>query len=146
MVDEVKETNHDGEKPEEETGKENKYLLPDKAYKALKWLALIALPAVAWLVGAVGPQWGLPHCGEIVTTINAIGCTCFLTCAPLSALLGEGLFLVIGLAYLCCSGLQSYVFVTIVSPAWVPVSKRRMRNPSRIVRRVRIGAGCRRAV
>ena len=42
MVDNVKETNHDGEKPEEETGKENKYLLPDKAYEALKWLALIA--------------------------------------------------------------------------------------------------------
>ena len=73
MVDNVKETNHDGEKPEEETGKENKYLLPDKAYKALKWVALIALPAVAWLVGVVGPQWGLPHCGEIVTTINAVG-------------------------------------------------------------------------
>ena len=73
MVDEVKETNHDGEKPEEETGEENTYLLPDKAYKALKWVALIALPAVAWLVGAVGPQWGLPHCGEIVTTINAVG-------------------------------------------------------------------------
>lgn len=46
MVDEVKETNHDGEKPEEETGEENKYLLPDKAYKALKWVALIALPAL----------------------------------------------------------------------------------------------------
>lgn len=30
-----------------ETGGENKYLLPDKAYKALKWLALIALPAIA---------------------------------------------------------------------------------------------------
>lgn len=73
MVDEVKETNHDGEKPEEETGKENNYLLPDKAYKALKWLALIALPAIAWLVGVVGPQWGLPYCGEIVTTINAVG-------------------------------------------------------------------------
>ena len=43
----------------------NGYLLPDKAYQALKWLA--------WLVGAVGPQWGLPHCGEIVTTINAFG-------------------------------------------------------------------------
>ena len=51
----------------------NGYLLPNKTYQALKWLALIALPAVAWLVGAVGPQWGLPHCGEIVTTINAAG-------------------------------------------------------------------------
>lgn len=56
-----------------ETGGENKYLLPDKAYKALKWLALIALPAIAWLVSVVGPHWGLPHCGEIVTTINAVG-------------------------------------------------------------------------
>lgn len=51
----------------------NGYLLPNKTYQALKWLALIALPAVAWLVGAVGPQWGLPHCGELVTTINAVG-------------------------------------------------------------------------
>lgn len=49
------------------------YLLPDKAYEILKWVALIALPTVAWLVDAVGPQWGLPHCGEIVTTINAVG-------------------------------------------------------------------------
>lgn len=49
------------------------YLLPDKVYQVLKWLALIALPAVAWLVGVVGPQWGVPHCGEIVTTINAVG-------------------------------------------------------------------------
>lgn len=49
------------------------YLLPGRVYDILKWLALIALPAIAWLVGAVGPQWGLPHCGELVTTINAIG-------------------------------------------------------------------------
>lgn len=56
-----------------EDPKDSGYLLPDKAYKVLKWLALIALPAVAWLVGVVGPQWGLPHCGEIVTTINAAG-------------------------------------------------------------------------
>ena len=49
------------------------WLLPNRAYDVLKWVALIALPAVAWLVGAVGPQWGLPHCGEIVTTINAVG-------------------------------------------------------------------------
>ena len=53
--------------------KDSGYLLPDKAYDALKRLALIALPSVAWLVGMVGPQWGLPHCGEIVTTINAVG-------------------------------------------------------------------------
>lgn len=40
MVDEVKETQNDGEKPQEETGEENNYLLPDEAYKVLKWLAL----------------------------------------------------------------------------------------------------------
>lgn len=56
-----------------EDPKDSGYLLPDRVYDILKWLALIALPAVAWLVGAVGPQWGLPHCGELVTTINAIG-------------------------------------------------------------------------
>ena len=57
---------------DKDTKTELDYLLPDKAYEILKWVALIALPAVAWLVGAVGPQWGLPHCGEIVTTINAV--------------------------------------------------------------------------
>lgn len=73
MVDEVKETNHNGEKPEEETGKENKYLLPDKAYEALKWLALIALPALGVFVQAVGPAWGLPYVGQIVATLDALG-------------------------------------------------------------------------
>lgn len=73
MVDEVKETNHDGEKPEEETGKENKYLLPDKAYGTLKWVALIVLPALAVFVHVVGPAWGLPYVDQIVTTLNALG-------------------------------------------------------------------------
>lgn len=58
---------------DKDTKTELDYLLPDKAYEILKWVALVALPAVAWLVGAVGPQCGLPHCGEIVTTINAVG-------------------------------------------------------------------------
>lgn len=71
MVDEVKETNHDGEKPEEETGEEN-YLLPDKAYQVLKWLALIALPALAVFAHVVGPAWGLPYVDQTVTTLNAL--------------------------------------------------------------------------
>lgn len=58
---------------DKDTKTELDYLLPDKAYEILKWVALIALPAVAWLVGVVGPQWGWPHCGELVTTINAVG-------------------------------------------------------------------------
>lgn len=69
----IKEIGNDGEKQEEETGKENKYLLPDKAYETLKWLALIALPALGVFVQAVGPAWGLPHVGQIVTTLDALG-------------------------------------------------------------------------
>ena len=55
---------------DESNSPKSDYLLPGRVYDILKWLAL---PAIAWLVGAVGPQWGLPHCGELVTTINAIG-------------------------------------------------------------------------
>lgn len=73
MVDSIKETNPDGEKPEEETGKENKYLLSDKAYGTLKWVALIALPALAVFAHVVGPAWGLPYVDQIVTTLNALG-------------------------------------------------------------------------
>ncbi|MBW3095563.1 holin [Bifidobacterium sp. 64T4] len=49
------------------------YLLPDKAYEILKWLALIALPAIAVFAQAVGPAWGLPHVDQIVATIDALG-------------------------------------------------------------------------
>ena len=49
------------------------YLLPDKAYRALKWLGLIVLPALATLLGAVGTAWGWPHLTAVVTTVTAIG-------------------------------------------------------------------------
>lgn len=49
------------------------YLLPDDVYKVLKWVGLILMPALAALVGAVGPAWGLPRVDAIVLTINAIG-------------------------------------------------------------------------
>lgn len=49
------------------------YLLPDKAYQILKWVGLILMPALAALVGAVGPAWGLSHVDSIVLTLNAIG-------------------------------------------------------------------------
>lgn len=39
----------------------------------LKWLALIALPAIAVFAQAVGPAWGLPHVDQIVATIDALG-------------------------------------------------------------------------
>ncbi|NMM96271.1 holin [Bifidobacterium sp. DSM 109960] len=49
------------------------YLLPDKAYQVLKWLALIALPAIAVFTQVVGPAWGLPYVDQIVATIDALG-------------------------------------------------------------------------
>lgn len=51
----------------------NEYLLPDKVYLACKWMGLILMPALAALIGAVGPAWGLPNVDAIVLTINAIG-------------------------------------------------------------------------
>ena len=49
------------------------YLLSDNVYKILKWVGLIAIPALATFVGVVGPLWGLPNTDAIVQTITAIG-------------------------------------------------------------------------
>lgn len=49
------------------------YLLPGKAYSILKWLGLIAMPAIATFIGVVGTVWSWPHTDAIVTTINAVG-------------------------------------------------------------------------
>lgn len=57
--------------PEDE--KIPEYLIPEKIYQVLKWVALILLPAVAVLISTIGPQWGMPYVDAIVTTINAIG-------------------------------------------------------------------------
>ena len=46
------------------------YLLPDKAYRALKWVALIVLPALATLVGAVGTAWGWPHLTAVISSLD----------------------------------------------------------------------------
>ena len=50
-----------------------KLKLSDNVYTFLKWLALIALPALATFYGVVGKVWDIPHTTEIVTTITAIG-------------------------------------------------------------------------
>ena len=51
------------------------YIIPDYIYKILKWLGLIALPAVAVFVSTVGQAWGLDAglSNAIVTTLNAAG-------------------------------------------------------------------------
>lgn len=49
------------------------YKLPDNLYNVLKWLGLIACPALATFYGVVAPLWGWPAPESVVTTINAIG-------------------------------------------------------------------------
>ena len=49
------------------------YKLPDSVYQALKWLGLIACPALATFYGVVAPMWGWPAPEAVVTTINAFG-------------------------------------------------------------------------
>jgi len=46
--------------------------LPDDVYNFLKWLGLIALPALATFYGVIGKVWDLPYTAEIVTTITAV--------------------------------------------------------------------------
>jgi len=47
--------------------------LPDSVYTFLKWLALLAIPALATFYGVIGKVWDLPYTAEIVTTLTAIG-------------------------------------------------------------------------
>ena len=51
------------------------YIVPDYLYKILKWAGLVACPAVAVFIGALGAAWGMEPGlqNAIVTTINAIG-------------------------------------------------------------------------
>ena len=46
--------------------------LSNKVYDILKWIALIALPAVGTLYFALAEIWGWPYANEIVGTITAI--------------------------------------------------------------------------
>lgn len=50
-----------------------KYVLGDKLYTVLKWVGLIACPAIAVFVGTVGAAWGWANIEPVVITINAIG-------------------------------------------------------------------------
>lgn len=46
--------------------------LNDRVYDWLKWICLIALPALAVLYFTLAKIWGLPYGAEITATINAI--------------------------------------------------------------------------
>lgn len=49
------------------------YIINDNLYHVLKWLGLIACPAIATFIGAVFPSWGIPNADAIVLTLNATG-------------------------------------------------------------------------
>ena len=49
-----------------------KYFLPDKLYNVLKWLGLIACPAIAVFVGVLGNAWGW-QVEPWILTINGLG-------------------------------------------------------------------------
>lgn len=49
------------------------YIIPDKMYQILKWVGLIACPAVATFAGAVFPAWGITNVDAITLTLNATG-------------------------------------------------------------------------
>ena len=47
-------------------------ILSDKWYKVLKWVCMIALPALATLWFTLGKIWGFPYLAEVEGTIVAI--------------------------------------------------------------------------
>ena len=49
------------------------YIIPNSLYQGLKWVGLIACPAIATFVGAVFPAWGIPNVDAITLTLNATG-------------------------------------------------------------------------
>ncbi len=49
-----------------------KFTLSDKAFDALKWIAMYLLPALGTLYFALSGIWGLPYGEAIVGTITAI--------------------------------------------------------------------------
>lgn len=58
-----------------------RYMLPDRAYQAIKWATLVAIPALTTLYVVLAGVWGWPHPDEVAKTSAAV-CTC------LGALLG----------------------------------------------------------
>ena len=46
--------------------------MSNKTYDLLKWVALIALPAVVTFVAAMGEIWNIPYATQIAATIAAV--------------------------------------------------------------------------
>ena len=50
-----------------------KYLIPNQLYDILKWVGLIALPALAVFYATCAPAWSGPYPDQVVLTLNALG-------------------------------------------------------------------------
>ena len=46
--------------------------MSNKMYDALKWIAMVALPAIGTLYFALASIWGFPYAEEIGGTITAV--------------------------------------------------------------------------
>ena len=46
--------------------------MSNKLYDVLKWIAMVALPAIGTLYFALAGIWGLPYGEQIVGTITAV--------------------------------------------------------------------------
>ena len=60
-------------------------MIPDKLFTFLKWLALIALPAISLLVNGLGQVWGWQYTEQITLTISIIA-TCLGSLLGVSAI------------------------------------------------------------
>lgn len=49
-----------------------KYILGDKLYIVLKWICLIAIPAVSLFYSTLAPVWGWYNPAAIVATLDAV--------------------------------------------------------------------------
>ena len=49
-----------------------KNLLSDKVYEVLKWLAILALPAIADFIKFLFPTWNIPYGDPIAETIRQV--------------------------------------------------------------------------
>lgn len=49
------------------------YIMPDRVYDVLKWIALLVCPALATFVSHVGNSWGYAQADNVAITIVEIG-------------------------------------------------------------------------
>ena len=47
-------------------------MIPNEVYDALKWAAIIGLPALSTAYSALAGIWGLPFAGEVPQTISVL--------------------------------------------------------------------------